>query len=67
MPKFQWYTLFPSQDIKQDVLLSSYLDNWWHYLRSCPKAIFDKGERGEDENTKIWISQEPKNHFFIII
>ena len=25
--KFQWHTFFPSQDIKQNVLLSTYLDN----------------------------------------
>ena len=25
--KFQWHTFFLSQDIKQDVLLSSYLDS----------------------------------------
>ena len=26
--KFQCHTFFPSQDIKQNVLLSSYLDSW---------------------------------------
>ena len=26
-PKFQCHTFFPSQDIKQNVLLSSYLDS----------------------------------------
>ena len=25
--KFQWYTFFPYQDIKQEVLLRSYLDS----------------------------------------
>ena len=30
-PKFQHDTFFPSQDIKQNVLLSSYLDSWWHH------------------------------------
>ena len=29
--KFQCHTLFLSQDIKQNVLLSSYLDSWWHH------------------------------------
>ena len=29
--KFQSHTFFPSQDIKQNVLLSSYLDNWWRH------------------------------------
>ena len=27
LPKFQCHTFFPFQDIKQNVLLSSYLDN----------------------------------------
>ena len=27
--KFQCHTLFLSQDIKQNMLLSSYLDKWW--------------------------------------
>ena len=29
--KFQCHTLFLSQDIKQNVLLSSYLDSWWRH------------------------------------
>ena len=29
--KFQCHTFFPSQDIKPNVLLSSYLDSWWHH------------------------------------
>ena len=27
--RFQCHTFFPSQDIKQNVFLSSYLNNWW--------------------------------------
>ena len=63
---------FPSQDIKQNVLKSSYLDSWW-----CHKFIFDQrfifdqplkqwlreAKRGEDRNTKIWISWERKQLF----
>ena len=30
-PKFQCHTLFLSQDIKQNMLLSSCLDEWWHH------------------------------------
>ena len=30
--KIQCYTFFSSQDIRQNVLLSSYLDIWWHHL-----------------------------------
>ena len=29
--KFQSHTFFLSQDIKQNVLLSSYLGSWWHH------------------------------------
>ena len=28
---FHCHTFFPSQDIKQNVLLSAYLDKWWHH------------------------------------
>ena len=31
LTKFQCHIFFPSQDIKQNVLLSSYLDNWWRH------------------------------------
>ena len=48
--------------------LSSYLDSWWHhkleiYLGSSSKAIADKEKKGEDGNTKIWISWERKELF----
>ena len=43
--KFQCHTFFPSQDIKPDVLLSSYLDiNFKIYLVSSSKAMAD-GEK----------------------
>ena len=29
--KFQCHTFFPSEDIKPNVLSSSYLDSWWHH------------------------------------
>ena len=29
--EFQYHTFLPSQDIKQNVLLSSYLDNSWRH------------------------------------
>ena len=29
--KLQCHTFFPSQKIKQNVLLTSYLDNWWYH------------------------------------
>ena len=31
LTKFQCHIFFLSQDIKQNVLLSSYLDNWWRH------------------------------------
>ena len=31
LPKFQCHVFFPSQDIKQNFLLSFYLDNWWRH------------------------------------
>ena len=31
MYKFQSHTLFPSHDVKQNLWLSSYLDNWWYH------------------------------------
>ena len=46
--KFQCYTFFPSQDIKQNVLLGCYLDNWWcHKLKIYLQSSF-KGA------TKLW-------------
>ena len=65
-PKFQSHTFFPSQDIKQNVLLSSYLNSWWcHKDLSSIKLSRNRwqGERGEGENTKIWISRERKELF----
>ena len=57
-----------SQGIKQNVLLSSYLDSWGrHKLRiflDQPLKQWVTGKkRGEDENTKIWISRERKELF----
>ena len=65
MTKFQCHAFFPSENIKQNVLLSFYLDNLWH------KAMAD-GENGENGNTKILISKQQKEIFrrnkcFIII
>ena len=66
--KFQSHTLFPSQDIKQNVLLSSYLDSWLShkfkiFLGSTAKAMADREKIREDKNTKIWISQKRKELF----
>ena len=61
MTKFQCHTSFLSEDIKQNVLLSSYLGiddiiNFKIYLGSASKANGCQGKIGEDKNTKIWIS-----------
>ena len=69
--KFQCHIFFPSLDIQQNVLSSSYLDSWWrHKLQdlswiklSSYKAKAHREERGKDGNTKIWISREQKEHF----
>ena len=58
MDKVLIHTFFPSQDIKQNVLLSSYLDSrdvidFKIYLRSTPKAMADREKRGVDRNTKV--------------
>ena len=66
--KFQCHTFFLSQDFKQNVLRSSYLDSWWHhnfniYLGSSSKAMAAGRKSGEDGNTKNWISCERKELF----
>ena len=56
---FQCHTLFLSQDIKQNVLLSSYLDSSWchkllRFFLDQPLKQWLTGEKGrEDKNTKI--------------
>ena len=56
--------LFLSQDIKQNVLLSFYLDSWWRHKRffldQPLKQQLTVKKTGEDENTKIGISREHK-------
>ena len=66
--KFQCHTLFLSQDIKQNMLLSSYLDKWCHKLLrfslNHPLKQWLTGKNKEvDKNTKIWISRERKELF----
>ena len=67
MEKFQCHTLFLSQDIKQNVLLS-YLDNddvtnFKIFLDKPLKQWLTGRKRGDDENTKTWISRERKELF----
>ena len=52
-----------SQDIKQNVLLSFYLDRWHHFSRKQPKQWLTRRKTREDENILIWISRERKELF----
>ena len=55
-PKFQCHTFFPSQDIKQNVLLSSYLNSRWHHKFQDLSSIklSSNGWQGEkEEKVKI--------------
>ena len=61
---FQCHTFFSSEDIKQNVLLSSYFDSWWrHKFWSTSKATVDGEKKREDGNIKNWISWEGNNLF----
>ena len=68
-PKFKCHTFYPSQDIKQNVLLSSYLDGWWHHKLEDLSWInlSSNGWQGEKEGKveikKNWISRERKELF----
>ena len=62
--KFQYHTFFLSQDIKQNVLLSSYLDNWDDiinfkiFLGPTSKAVADRGKkRGRRKYKNLNISR----------
>ena len=67
--KFHCHTLFLSHNIKQNVLLSFYLDSWWchkflrFFLDQPLKQWLTRKKRGEDENTKISMSREWKKLF----
>ena len=52
MDKVSMSYFFSSQDIKQNVLLSFYLDSWWHlnfkiFLRTTSKAMADREKEGK--------------------
>ena len=64
--QFQCHTFFPYQDIKQNVVLSSYSDNWWGdnckiYPKSSSKTMADRGEkRARWKNKNLNISRMEK-------
>ena len=65
--KFQYHTCLPCEDIKQNVL-TSYLDSWSRHILSDLSWINLKQwltgrKRGEDRNTKIWITWKWKELF----
>ena len=68
LTKFHCHTFFPSQAIKQNVtefLLRQLMTSWTlrfifnHLLKQWPTGR----KRGEERNTKNWISQEQKELF----
>ena len=66
LTKFQCHIFFPSQEIKQNLLLSSYLDdviNFKKFIFNHPLKQWPRGKRGEVRNTKIWVSRKRKEPF----
>ena len=65
--KFRCHTFFPSRDIKRNVLLSSYLDNWWrHELWDLSSIILKSNGRqvekeGRTEIKKIEYLEKEKS------
>ena len=66
---FQCHAFFSSHNIKENVLLSFYLDSWCYHkllrfiLDQALKQWLTERRRGQDGNTKIWISWEWKELF----
>ena len=63
--EFQCYIFF-SRDIKHKVLLSFYLDSWWHHkliLEPTDQTIADREKKTGRKRYKNWISQETKEFF----
>ena len=55
LTRFRCHTLFSSQDVKQNVLLNSYLDviNFKIYLLSSSNTMADWKKIGNNRNTEI--------------
>ena len=69
LTRFHCHTFFPFQDIKQNVLFSSYLDNWWHHeLQDLSSIIlYSNGlqveKEGRTEIRKIEYFEKEKSFF----
>ena len=69
LAKFQCHIFFLFEDIKQNLLLSSYLDNWWRhelqeiYLQSSSKAMTEGGMVGSQKYQKFEYLENEKNFF----
>ena len=66
LTKFQCHTFYPSQDIKRNVLLSSYLDNWdvinlKIYLQHPIKQWPNGGNEGKSGIQKFEFLKNEKN------
>ena len=63
LTKFHCHSVFPFQDIKQNVLLSFYLDNWWRHklIRSSVKEMADSEKMKGDRNIKTEYLKNKKN------
>ena len=51
--KFQCQNFFPSQDIKQNVSLGSYLNSWWRHKPKAPKQWLIGKKEGKMEIQKF--------------
>ena len=72
--KFQCHALFLSQDIKQNVLLNFYLDNWWHHKLNLQSSGWQGEKEGKTkilkleylENENSFLDEIKKHTFFIV-
>ena len=52
--KFQCHTFFPSQDIKQNVSLSSYLNSSWHHKLKIYRGLSSKAMADREKKWRRW-------------
>ena len=63
--RFQCHTFFPSQDIKKNVSLSSYLNNWWYKLWDLSSIILKSNHR-QAKKRQRWKYKNLKRAFQMI-